>query len=144
MSIRLISVSRSFPCRISTQQCFLIRTHRLASNKFSNDLLQAEKRLNINSASERSSRRFRRYHYFAISVATGALIGTLYALKQVKKHEGALPEHIANIEYLEQKSMENRPIPTPVTKTVKFDLPPRASFPFKVTLYQYASWCVIR
>ncbi|CAF1503087.1 unnamed protein product, partial [Didymodactylos carnosus] len=79
----------------------------------------------------------RRSHYYIFSIAAGALIGTIYALRKVHNHEGALPEYVANSELLERHAMEKRPVPPPITKHVTFDRPPLKEFPYKLTLYQY-------
>ena len=83
-----------------------------------------------------------RYRYYVLSIAAGALLGTIYTLRQSRKYEGLMPEYISNPELMEQKAMEARPLPPPVTKHVTFDQPPREHFPFKITLYQYITWSV--
>ena len=83
-----------------------------------------------------------RYRYYVLSIAAGALLGTIYTLRQTRKYEGLMPEYISNPELMEQKAMEARPVPPPVTKHVTFDQPPREHFPFKITLYQYITWSV--
>lgn len=130
---------RCIPSNVFRQRFFLLTTPRfLSSTQYNNDLLQAEKqRSKIDPPQTKQSPRLRRYHYYLLSIATGALIGTVYALRQVRKHEGVLPEYVANPALLERKAMENRPLPPPVTKHVTFDAPPRQHFPFNLTLYQY-------
>jgi hypothetical protein len=143
MSLLLVSTSRSLPSAV-LRQCFLPWTPRLfSSTQYNNDILQAQKQqLKVDPPTPKQSPRLRRYHYYLLSIATGALIGTIYALRQVRKHEGSLPEYVANPELLERKAMEARPLPPPITKHITFDAPPRESFPFNVTLYQYVTWFV--
>ncbi|CAF0793608.1 unnamed protein product [Adineta ricciae] len=61
---------------------------------------------------------------------------TIYALRQLRKHEDDLPEYVANPELFEREAMKSRLLPPPVTKRVTFDAPPRINFPFNSTLYQ--------
>jgi hypothetical protein len=144
MSIFLISAGRTIPSSLFRQRCFSLTPRFLSSIPYNNDILQAEKkRLKVVDQSTKKSPRLRRYHYYLLSIATGALIGTIYALRQVRKHEGILPEYVANAELLERKAMEARPLPPPVTKQITFDSPPRENFPFKLTLYQYVTWFVL-
>ena len=144
MSLVLLSTNRCIPSNVFRQRFFLLSTPRfLSSAQYNNDLLQAEKqRSKVDPPQVKQSPRLRRYHYYLLSIATGALIGTIYALRQVRKHEGVLPEYVANPTLLERKAMENRPLPPPVAKHVTFDAPPRQHFPFKLTLYQYVHWFV--
>lgn len=143
MSLWLISASRTLPLSLVRRRCFVLTPRLLSSTHINNDLLQAQKQqLKADPPSPKPSPRLRRYHYYLISIAAGALIGTIYALRQVRKHEGVLPEYVTNSELLERKAMEARPLPPPVTKRVTFDSPPRAHFPFKLTLYQYVTWFV--
>ena len=142
MSIRLYAAQRILISAHFRRNPLILSRH-FSSNQYNNDILQAEKqKIKSEGRSNRVSPGLRRYHYYLISVATGALIGTIYALRQVRKHDGALPEYVTNLDLLEQKAMEQRPIPPPVTKRITFDQPPRAYFPFKLTLYQYVSWFV--
>ena len=134
MSLIFLSASRNL-CR---QRLINTSVRFLSSNSINNDLVQAEKQ----KQSPKQSPRVRRYHYYLLSIATGALIGTIYALRQVRKHEGVLPEYVANPALLERKAMESRPLPPPATKRVTFNAPPRQHFPFNITLYQYVTWFV--
>jgi hypothetical protein len=144
MALYFISTSRHIIPSSLFRQHFLSFTPRLlSSSQYNNDILQAQKQqLKVDPPSSKPSPRLRRYHYYLLSIATGALIGTVYALRQVRKHEGSLPEYVANAELLERKAMEARPLPPPVAKHVTFTAPPRQSFPFNVTLYQYVTWFV--
>jgi hypothetical protein len=139
----LISTSRTISSSLFRQR-FLSTTPRfLSSSQYNNDLLQAQKQqLKVDPPPPKQSRRLRRYHYYLLSIATGALVGTIYALRQVRKREGILPEYVANPELLERKAMDARPLPPPVTKSITFNAPPRKAFPFNVTLYQYVTWFV--
>lgn len=140
MSLIYLSTSRILPSTVFRQR-ILLRV--LSTSQYNNDLLQAEKQqLKVDPSKVKQSPRLRRYHYYLLSIATGALIGTIYALRQVRKHEGVLPEYVANAAVLERKAMEVRPLPPPVTKHVTFNAPPRQHFPFKLTLYQYVTWFV--
>lgn len=144
MSLFLLSSRRFVTSSLIRREGLWLTNARLLSSStpYNNDLLQAEKqKLKSEQTNEKkTSPRIRRYHYYLISIATGALIGTIYALRQVRKHEGALPEYVTNAEVLERKAMENRPYPVPVTKHIRFDSPPRIRFPYKLTLYQYVTW----
>lgn len=143
MSLRYLSTSRIVPLTVFRQRILLFTPRLLSSSQYNNDLLQAEKQqLKVDPPGAKQSPRLRRYHYYLLSIATGALIGTIYALRQVRKHEGVLPEYVANAAVLERKAMEARPLPPPVTKHVTFNAPPREHFPFKLTLYQYVTWFV--
>jgi len=135
MSLFYISSSRFLSSSLIRRQRLWLNPRFLSSNSYNNDLLQVEKQ----QTNEKRSPRIRRYHYYLISIATGALIGTIYALRQVRKHEGVLPEYVTNAEVLERKAMENRPTPVPVTKRIRFDSSPRIPFPYKLTLYQYVT-----
>lgn len=140
MSLIYLSTSRILPSTVFRQR-ILLRV--LSTSQYNNDLLQAEKQqLKVDPSKVKQSPRLRRYHYYLLSIATGALLGTIYALRQVRKHEGVLPEYVANAAVLERKAMEVRPLPPPVTKHVTFNAPPRQHFPFKLTLYQYVTWFV--
>ena len=135
--------SRILLSTVFRQRIFHFTPRLLSSSQYNNDLLQAEKQqLKVDPPNVKQSPRLRRYHYYLLSIATGALIGTIYALRQVRKHEGVLPEYVANAAVLERKAMEVRPLPPPVTKHVTFNAPPRQNFPFKLTLYQYVTWFV--
>ncbi len=143
MTLFLLSASRTIPSVLFRQRFVAFTPRLLSSNQYNNDILQAQKQqLKVESPTPKQSRRLRRYHYYLLSIATGALIGTIYALRQVRKHEGSLPEYVANAELLERKAMDARPLPPPVTKRVTFNAPPRKHFPFNVTLYQYVTWFV--
>jgi len=143
MSLFFISTSRYIPASLFRQRILSSTPRLLSSSQYNNDILQAQKQqLKVEPPSPKQSPRLRRYHYYLLSIATGALIGTIYALRQVRKHEGSLPEYVANHELLERKAMEARPLPPPVTKHITFDAPPRKSFPFHITLYQYVTWFV--
>lgn len=143
MSLYLISASRTLSSSLLRRQYLGFGARFLSSTELNNDLLLAQKKqAKTETSGEKTSPRVRRYHYYLISIATGALIGTIYALRQVRKHEGALPEYVTNADVLERKAMETRPLPPPVTKQITFDLPPRIPFPYKLTLYQYVTWLV--
>ncbi|CAF1242516.1 unnamed protein product [Adineta steineri] len=140
MSLLLLATSRKFPTSIFRQRSLLFTPRLLSSNQVNNDILQAQKQqLKVDPPSSKQSPRLRRYHYYLLSIATGALIGTIYALRQVRKHEGVLPEYVSNPEILERKAMDARPLPPPVTKHIEFDAPPRVNFPYRLTLYQYVT-----
>ncbi|CAF3562279.1 unnamed protein product [Rotaria socialis] len=140
MSLCLISTSRSVPSSLFRRSFLSFNLRLLSSNQYNNDIIQAEKQqLKINPTTPKQSPRFRRYHYYLFSIATGALIGTIYALRHVRKHEGNLPEYVTNVELLERKAIETRPVPPPVTKHITFDALPRKNFPFNITLYQYVT-----
>ena len=141
MSLLLISSGRIVSSSLIRRQDFWLSPRLLSSNAYNNDLLQAQKQQSKSEqTANKPSPRIRRYHYYLISIATGALIGTIYALRQVRKHEGVLPEYVTNAEVLERKAMESRPFPVPVTKHIRFNSPPRVPFPYKLTLYQYVTW----
>jgi hypothetical protein len=145
MSPFFISTSRAIPTVLFRQRCLLLTPRLLSSGQYNNDILQAQKqqlKVEPPPPTPKQSPRLRRYHYYVLSIATGALIGTIYALRQVRKHEGGLPEYVANAELLERKAMETRPLPPPVTKHITFDAPPRQNFSFNLTLYQYVTWFV--
>jgi len=143
MSLLFISTSRTISSPLFRQRFLSLTPRLLSTSQFDNDILKAQKQqLKVDPPSPKQSPRLRRYHYYLLSIATGALIGTIYALRQVRKHEGSLPEYVANPELLERKAMEARPLPPPVAKHVTFDAPPRQNFPFNVTLYQYVTWFV--
>ncbi|CAF0794314.1 unnamed protein product [Adineta ricciae] len=142
MALLCLSTSRHISFTIVRRQILSCAPRLLSSNRCNNDLIQAQKqqlKVESPSATPKQSPRLRRYHYYLFSIATGALIGTIYALRQVRKHEGSLPEYVANPELFERKAMESRPLPPPVTKHVTFDAPPRINFPFNLTLYQYVT-----
>ncbi|UJR20674.1 hypothetical protein I4U23_023795 [Adineta vaga] len=142
MALFFLSTSRTLSSALIRRQVLSHTPRLLSSNQCNNDLLQAQKqqlKVERPSATPRQSPRLRRYHYYLLSIATGALIGTIYALRQVRKHEGSLPEYVANPELFERKAMETRPLPPPVTKHVTFDAPPRINFPYNLTLYQYVT-----
>ncbi|CAF0876993.1 unnamed protein product [Rotaria sp. Silwood1] len=140
MSLFFISTSRRLPSSLYRQRFLSFTPRLLSSDQYNNDLIQAKKQqLKIDSSSSKQSPRLRRYHYYLLSIATGALIGTIYALRQVRKHEGSLPEYVANAELLERKALEARPLPPPITKHITFDVPPQRNFPFNVTLYQFVT-----
>lgn len=144
MSLILLTTCRKVPTVLLSQRLLASCTSRaLSSNQCNNDLLEAQKQqLKAEPPTARQSPRLRRYHYYLLSIATGALIGTIYALRQVRKHEGSLPEYVANPAVFERKAMEARPLPPPVTKHVTFNAPPRVNFPYRLTLYQYVTWSV--
>lgn len=143
MSLFLFTTRRCIPSSFIRQRSVSFNIRLLSSNQYNNDIIQAEKKqLKLDSTSPKQSRRLRYYHYYLFSIATGALIGTIYALRQVRKHEGHLPEYVTNFELLERKAMEARPLPPPITKSITFDSPPRINFPFNITLYQYVTWFV--
>lgn len=135
MSLIFLSASRN----LYRQRLVYTSVRLLSSNPINNDLLQVEKQQQKQKQQQQQSPRVRRYHYYLLSIATGALIGTIYALRQVRKHEGVLPEYVANPALLERKAMDSRPLPPPAAKRVTFDAPPRQHFPFNVTLYQYVT-----
>lgn len=139
MSLLLISASRR--CRSS------FSSSRILFN--SSRFLSTQNNTHINQANIRdlkgdypSSAPPRRYRYYLLSIAAGALIGAAYTFRQSRSYEGLMPEYLSDLESLERKAMEARPLPPPVTKHVTFDEPPRTPFPFKVTLYQYVTWFV--
>jgi hypothetical protein len=144
MSLCLTSASRRLSSSMLRQYRLSMTCRFLTSSQYNNDLLQAQKRQSNSpdDSSMKASPRFRRFHYYLISIATGALIGTIYALRQVRKHEGVLPEYVTNVELLERKALEQRPVPAPVTKKITFNSPPRVPFPYKLTIYQYVTWLV--
>jgi hypothetical protein len=101
MTLFLLSASRTIPSVLFRQRFVAFTPRLLSSNQYNNDILQAQKQqLKVESPTPKQSRRLRRYHYYLLSIATGALIGTIYALRQVRKHEGSLPEYVANDELL--------------------------------------------
>jgi hypothetical protein len=143
MALFFMSTSRALPPTLFRQRFLLLTSRLVSSSQYNNDILQAQKQqLKVEPPTPKQSPRVRRYHYYVLSIATGALIGTIYALRQVRKHEGSLPEYVANPELLERKAMDARPLPPPVTKHITFDAPPRQNFPFNLTLYQYVTWFV--
>lgn len=124
------------------RQSFLLSPARLLSTESNNDFRQTTNQQNRGDYPTSPDKPRQRYKYYLLSIAAGALIGTLYTIRQSRKYEGLMPEYVANTELLERQAMEARPMPPPVTKHVTFDQPPRQSFPFKVTLYQYVTWYV--
>jgi hypothetical protein len=136
MSLLLISASRIFQ---SSRQHFLLSTCRYLSTTTTNTNIHQAESQQV-KGDYPSSRPRRRYGYYLLSIAAGALIGAAYTYRQSQKYEGLMPEYINNSELLERKAMEARPLPPPVTKHVTFDSPPREYFPFKLTLYQYVTW----
>jgi hypothetical protein len=140
MSLRLISASRTFQSCLFRQR-FLLPTCRFQSTSTNPDFDQADTQQS--KVDYPSSRPRRRYIYYLLSIAGGALIGAAYTFRQSRKYEGLMPEYIFNSELLERKAMEARPLPPPVTKHITFDSPPKENFPFKLTLYQYITWFVI-
>jgi hypothetical protein len=139
MSQLLISVSRILQSSFSRQHLFF-RTSRFLSIQNSPDIPPTDN--TQFKADYPPSRPRRRYRYYLLSIAAGALIGTAYTLRQSQKYEGLMPEYISNSELLNRKAMEARPLPPPVTKHITFDSPPKQNFPFKLTLYQYVTWFV--
>ena len=142
MTLHLLAARRAVPAAFFRHHpLFLISRSASSDTSYNNDILQAQKQqFKVDPPPSKSTVRLRRYHYYLLSIATGALIGTIYALRQVRKHEGVLPEYVTNAEVLERKAMEARPLPPPVSRRVTFDSPPREHFPFKLTLYQYVTW----
>ena len=142
MSLHLFAARRILPASLFGHHSPLLITRCATTDtSYNNDILQAQKhQFKVDPPPTKSTLRLRRYHYYLLSIATGALIGTIYALRQVRKHEGVLPEYVTNVEVLERKAMEARPLPPPVSRRVTFDSPPREHFPFKLTLYQYVTW----
>jgi glutaredoxin len=136
MSLLLISASRTFQSSFSRQR-FLLPTYRFLSTSTNPNIHQNENQQL--KGDYPSSRPRRRYRYYLLSIAAGALIGAAYTLRQSQKYEGLMPEYVTNSELLERKAMEARPLPPPVTKHVTFDSPSREKFPFKLTLYQYVT-----
>jgi hypothetical protein len=134
MSLLLISASRKF------QSSFLLSTCRYLSTTTHTNFQQAESQQAKDDYP--SSRPRRRYRYYLLSIAAGALIGAAYTYRQSQRYEGLMPEYINNSELIERKAMEARPLPPPITKHITFDSPPREYFPFKLTLYQYVTWFV--
>lgn len=118
------------------RQYFTYQTTRALSVDTSNDFQQTA------GSGPKTPPRRRRYGFYFLSIGIGALVGTLYTFRQSQKYEGLMPEYLSNIEILERKALEARPVPPPVTKHVTFKDAPREDFPFKVTLYQYVTWFV--
>ncbi|CAF0938587.1 unnamed protein product [Adineta ricciae] len=133
MSFLLISTSRTLQSSF-VRQSFLLQTSRLLSTP---QLRHAQTQQTTGDYPTSNSRR--RYRYYLLSIAAGIAIGTAYTLRQSRKYEGLMPEYMSNVEPLERKAMEARPVPPPVTKHITFDEPPREKFPFKLTLYQYVT-----
>ena len=143
MSLIFVSTSRNILPFLCRKRLLSLTLRLLSSNQYNNDILRVQRQqLKLDSSSSKQSPRLRRYHYYLLSIATGALIGSIYALRQVRKHEGILPEYVANPELLERNAMDNRPLPPPITKKITFNAPSRKSFPFNLTLYQYVTWFV--
>ena len=136
MSFLLISASRTLQSSF-VRQSFLLQTSRLLSTP---QLRHAQTQQTTGDYPTSNSRR--RYRYYLLSIAAGIAIGAAYTLRQSRKYEGLMPEYMSNVEPLERKAMEARPVPPPVTKHITFDEPPREKFPFKLTLYQYVTWFV--
>jgi hypothetical protein len=125
------------------RQSFFLPPARFLSSEANNDFRQTtSSQQNKGDYPPSHEKPRQRYKYYLLSIAAGALIGTLYTIRQSRKYEGLMPEYVANTELLERQAMEARPMPPPVTKHVTFDQPPRQTFPFNVTLYQYVTWCV--
>jgi hypothetical protein len=139
MSLLLISASRTFQSSFSRQRLFLPAC-RLLSTSTNTNIPPADSQQF--KGDYPSSRPRRRYRYYLISIAAGALVGAAYTFRQSRKYEGLMPEYINNTELLERQAMEARPLPPPITKHITFDSPPRENFPFKLTLYQYITWLV--
>jgi glutaredoxin len=136
MSLLLISASRTFQSSFSRQR-FIFPTCRFLSTPTNPNIHQAENQQLTSDYP--SSRPRRRYRYYFLSIAAGALIGAAYTFRQSQKYEGLMPEYISNTELLERQAMETRPLPPPVTKHITFDSSSRENFPFKLTLYQYVT-----
>ena len=139
MSQLLISASRILQSSFSRQHLF-VHTSRYLSIQNNPDIPPTDNQQF--KADYPPPRPRRRYRYYLLSIAAGALIGTAYTLRQSQKYEGLMPEYISNSELLNRKAMEARPVPPPVTKHITFDSPPKQNFPFKLTLYQYVTWFV--
>lgn len=135
MSLLLISARRTFQSSISRQN-ILFPTYRFLTSSTTNPDTNQTSSQQF-QADYPSSRPRRRYRYYFLSIAAGALIGAAYTLRQSQKYEGLMPEYISNSELLERKAMEARPKPPPVTRHITFDSQPKENFPFKLTLYQY-------
>ena len=137
MSLLLISTSRTFQSSFFRSR-FLYSTYRCLSTSTTN--LNINQKENTQFKGDYPSTRSRpRYHYYLLSIAAGALIGTVYTLRQSQKYEGLMPEYITNSELLERQAMEKRPMPPPIAKHITFDSPSTENFPFKITLYQYVT-----
>ncbi len=142
MSLRLMSASRIFRSSLSRQH-YLLRTSRFLSTPPNDPETVHQAQSQQIKDDYPSSGPRRRYRYYLLSIAAGALIGAAYTIRQSQKYEGLMPEYISNSELLERKAMEARPLPPPVTKHITFDESPTEKFPFKITLYQYVTWFVI-
>lgn len=142
MALFLATTARTLRWSLS-RQCYSYQTARLLSAQAGGtDFQQSDQQTAKTNYTTNKGKPQRRYAYYLLSIGAGALIGTLYTLRQSQKYEGLMPEYLSNIEILERQAMEARPVPPPVTKHVTFDQPSRVDFPFKVTLYQYVTWFV--
>ncbi|CAF1362632.1 unnamed protein product [Adineta steineri] len=139
MSLLFVSASRT--CRSSfSRQHILLSTSRFQSTQINPEIHQTQnQQTKADYPSSSSSNSSRRYRFYFLSIAAGALIGGAYTFRQSRKYEGLMPEYITNSEQLQRKAMEARPMPPPVTKHITFDEGPRVNFPFKLTLYQYVT-----
>jgi hypothetical protein len=142
MSFFVAIANRTVRSNLSRQYLTYRTTTRLLSVDTKNDFQQTTKTSDTSESESKKSSGRRRYGFYFLSIGVGALIGTVYTFRQTQKYEGLMPEYLSNIEIIERQSMENRPVPPPVTKHVTFNNVEKDKFPFKVTLYQYVTWFV--
>ena len=141
MALLMASASRTLRSSLCRQPIYL-QSSRWLATQTGYDSSQTDKQQKSTSYAPPKIQANRRYRYYFFSIVGGALIGTLYTLRQSQKYEGLMPEYMTNPEFLERQAMEARPVPPPVTKRVTFNQPPKREFPFKITLYQYVTWYI--
>jgi hypothetical protein len=140
MSLLMITASRKFHSSLSRRSFPLITSRFLSTQSNTTTHQTHDQQIKGDYPSPQPRRRYR---YYLLSIAGGALIGTIYTLWQSRKYEGLMPEYVSNQELIDRKAMEARPQPPPITKHITFDSPSKVNFPFKITLYQYITWFVL-
>ncbi|CAF0829237.1 unnamed protein product [Didymodactylos carnosus] len=131
-SLLLLSRCRYFLLKQNIHRSFLNQKALLTTSP-----VIYQKEIFLENEQSSSAQPKRRFRFYIFSTAAGALIGTIYALGHVRKHDGISPEYIVNSDLLDRQAMEKRPVPPPVTKHVTFNRSPLKEFPYKLTLYQY-------
>jgi hypothetical protein len=134
MSLLFNIASRTFRSSVARQQ------RSLAIVRYQSTQTNNEQQSTTNS----SNKTQRRYRSYVISIGIGALLGSIYTLRQSQKYEGLMPEYVSNSDTLDRQALDARPLPPPVTRHVTFEQAARKEFPFKITLYQYVTWFVSR
>ena len=130
MALFLITASRTIRSSLSRQPLFF-HTSRLLSTQTNNDFHTTNNQQYKNESSSTQEKPRRRYRYYLLSIGIGALIGTVYTLRQSRKYEGLMPEYMSNSELLERQAMEARPSPTTCDKTCNIRSATKREFPFE-------------